>query len=56
MRAGASLSGASVADEVPRILALREPLYREVSAAVVAADQAPSAVAAALKAIVDNSG
>lgn len=51
-----SLSGASVADEVPRILALREPFYRAVATAVVAADQAPAAVVAALKTIVDNPG
>ena len=51
-----SLSGASVADEVPRILALREPFYREVADAVVAADQAPATVAEAVKAIVDNPG
>lgn len=51
-----SLSGASVVDEVPRILALREPLYREIADAVVAADQSPAAVAAALATIVDNPG
>ena len=51
-----SLSGATVADEVPRILAQREPLYREVADAVIAADQSPAAVAAALVAIVDNPG
>jgi shikimate kinase len=51
-----SLSGATVADEVPRLMALREPLYREVADAVVAADRPPAAVVAALAAIVDNPG
>lgn len=51
-----SLSGATVADEAPRILALREPLYREVADAVVAADRPPATVAAELAAIVDNPG
>lgn len=51
-----SLSGADVADEVPRILAQREPLYREVADAVIPADQPAKAVAGAVAALVDNSG
>lgn len=51
-----SLSGVAVADEVPRILAQREPLYREVADAVIPADRPANAVAEALVALVDNSG
>lgn len=51
-----SLSGAGVADEVPRILALRDPLYREVADAVIPADRPAKAVVEALAALVDNSG
>jgi shikimate kinase len=51
-----SLTGAAVADEVPRLLALREPLYREIADAVIAAEGPPATVAAMLMTIVDNPG
>lgn len=43
-----SLSGGSVADEVPAILAAREPLYRAVADVVIAADRPREAVVADL--------
>lgn len=49
-----SLTGAPVADEVERVLAVREPLYRAVAHAVVRADQTPDQVAEALVKLVEN--
>lgn len=49
-----SLTGATVADEVPRLLAQRDPLYREVATAVVRADRAEKALVKELVAMVDN--
>ena len=51
-----SLSGVAVAEEAPRILAQREPFYREVADAVIPADQPATSVAEAVAALVDNSG
>lgn len=49
-----SLTGAPIADEVERVLAVREPLYRAVAHAVVRADQAPDRVADDLAKLVEN--
>jgi shikimate kinase len=43
-----SLTGASVADEVPHLLAIRDPLYRAVASQVIDASQPTAAVAEAL--------
>ena len=51
-----SLTGASVVDEVPRILPLREPLYRAVSQRVVDGNGPVTAVTSAIIAIVENLG
>ncbi len=40
-----SLTGAGVADEVPRLLAIRDPLYRETADLVVQATATPEALA-----------
>ena len=50
-----SLTGAPVADEVERLLTLREPFYREVAHAVVDADQSVESLATYLAGIVENS-
>ncbi len=49
-----SLTGATITDEVPRLLAEREPLYREIAHAVVAATQPVDAVAAQIVALVQS--
>jgi shikimate kinase len=49
-----SLTGATVVDEVPQLLAQRDPLYREVATAVVRADRAEKALVKELAAMVDN--
>jgi shikimate kinase len=49
-----SLTGAAVADEVARVLAVREPFYREVAHAVVRADRTPDEVADELVRLVEN--
>jgi shikimate kinase len=51
-----SLTGATVADEVPRILALREPLYRAVSHTILDGAQPPEVLLEALVQIVENYG
>ena len=40
-----SLTGASVVDEVPELLAQRDPLYRELAHLTIAVDSSPSEVA-----------
>jgi shikimate kinase len=50
-----SLTGAPVADEVERLLALREPFYREVAHHVIAADRSAESLSAHLAGIVENS-
>ena len=47
-----SLTGAPIADEVPRLLTEREPLYREVADAVVDATRPVDEVVAAIVALV----
>ncbi len=47
-----SLTGAPVADEVPSVLAVRDPLYREVAAHVVPAADAPEVVVERIAALV----
>lgn len=51
-----SLSGQSVWEEVPHILAERDPLYREVSELVLDASRPPSDNAATVLKIVENPG
>jgi shikimate kinase len=43
-----SLTGAGVAQEVPRLLAIREPLYQAVATVTLDAERPPADVAAAL--------
>ena len=50
-----SLTGAAVADEVERLLTLREPFYREVAHAVVDAEQSAESLAGHLASLVENS-
>jgi shikimate kinase len=50
-----SLTGATVADEIPLLLAQRDPLYREVATAVARADRAEKALVKELSAMVENS-
>jgi len=49
-----SLTGADVADEVPTLLAQRDPLYRQVADAVVDADRPIETVADAILALVSE--
>jgi shikimate kinase len=49
-----SLTGAGVADEVARVLAVREPLYRQVATAVVAGDRSVASIVEELVRIVEN--
>lgn len=49
-----SLTGAGVADEVPALLALRDPLYRAVAGVVVDATRGTAAVADELHRLVAN--
>jgi shikimate kinase len=49
-----SLTGRHPADEVAAVLALRDPLYREVAHACIAADRAPRLIARQLVRLVEN--
>ena len=49
-----SLTGGAVADEVPALLALRDPLYRAIAGAVVDATRGTTAVADELHRLVAN--
>ncbi len=51
-----SLTGSRVADEVPRVLSQREPLYRAVAQQVVDGNGPLTDVTAAIVAIVENLG